>query len=76
MQKEPKKSSPARSSAGRAGQRTWRAWKFVKIFCYRADSWSCCFVLLETHKGAVFFVCLIKDVNEFSKTKKKALEHY
>jgi len=23
MQKEPKRSSPARSSAGRAGQRTW-----------------------------------------------------
>ena len=58
-----------------AGQRTWRVWKFVKTFCYRINGWGSWFVILESHKGAVFFVCLIKDVSEFSQTKKKALEN-
>ena len=37
MQKEPKKSSPARCSAGRAGQRTWRVWCLVNCFRYWID---------------------------------------
>jgi len=43
MQKEPKKSSPARSSAGRAGQRTWtfiRECKYILLSNWLFE--SCC----------------------------------
>ena len=86
MQKERKRSSPARCSpscvgtgCGRAGQRTWIVWKVVKTFYHRTDSWSCCFVILEIHKGAVFFVCsLCKCIYPISDEKEGAgnFDHY
>jgi hypothetical protein len=72
IQKEPKKSSPARSSAGRAGQPTWTFIKGCKYFLpsnWKVEKLASC--LFITHGGAVFFVCIHYGGNFFYEDEKE-----
>jgi len=75
MEKETKRSSPARSSAGRAGQRTWTLRYFVFAFLIEVIGQSSCFVTYEASKGAVFRLALFINSNKFYTRRNKALEN-